>query len=102
MTAYNIVRFRIKAGFGDEFEDRYRKLPRQFDGLRKMALIKTGETTYCGLGEWETYDHLVAARPKMIGNLDSFRHTLEELGGDIGITDAVSGEAIYEMAPSKP
>jgi hypothetical protein len=35
----------------------------------------------------------------MIGILDRFRDTLEELGGDLGVTDRVSGEAVVEMKP---
>jgi quinol monooxygenase YgiN len=97
MTAYGVVRFRPKPGHEEEFETTFRRLPRNFEGLRKFALIKTGEETYCSISEWESYDHMVAARPKMAGNLDQFRHTLEKFEGDLGVTDAVSGEAIFEM-----
>lgn len=37
---------------------------------------------------------LVAARPKMIATLDSFRDTLENLGGDLGVTDPASGPVV--------
>jgi len=97
MTAYNVVRFRTKPGQEQEFEDRFRGLPRSFEGLRKFALIKTGEGAYCSIGEWESYDDMVAARPLMITNLDKFRHTLAEFGDGRDITDAVSGDAIYEI-----
>jgi len=33
----------------------------------------------------------------MIAMLDSFRDTLEDLGGGLGVTDPVSGEAVLEM-----
>jgi hypothetical protein len=36
-------------------------------------------------------DALTNARPHMIATLDSFRGTLEDLGGDLGVTDPVSG-----------
>ena len=39
-------------------------------------------------------DALAAARPRMIGILDSFRENLEDLGGGNGVTDPVSGEAV--------
>jgi hypothetical protein len=97
MTAYNVVRFRTKPGQAQEFEDRFRNLPRDFEGLRKFALIKTGEDTYCSIGEWESYNDMVAARPSMVVNLDNFRHTLAEFGDGREVTDAVSGEAIYEI-----
>ena len=40
---------------------------------------------------------LVAARPQMIAMLDTFRGTLEDLGGGLGVTDPVSGEVVHEM-----
>ena len=40
---------------------------------------------------------LVAARPKMIATLDSFRHTLEDLGGDLGVTDPASGPVVLKL-----
>ena len=42
-------------------------------------------------------ESLVAARPRMIALLDTFRDTLEDLGGGLGVTDPVSGETIVEM-----
>jgi hypothetical protein len=47
-------------------------------------------------------DDIVTARPKMIGLLDTFRHCLEELSTDLGVTDPVSGEAIMDVAASAP
>jgi hypothetical protein len=40
---------------------------------------------------------LAQARPKMIALLDTFRDTLEDLGGGLGVTDPVSGEVVLEM-----
>ncbi len=36
----------------------------------------------------------------MIGMLDSFRDTLEDLGGGLGVTDPISGEAVLEIPAS--
>lgn len=98
MTAFGVVRFRPKSGRHEEFENLFRNLPRNFEGLRKFSLIKTADGTYCSIGEWDSFDHMVAARPKMIGNLDTFRHTLDDFGDDRGVTDAISGEAIIEIS----
>jgi hypothetical protein len=65
-------------------------------GFRRFVLIKTGDRTYCAIGEWDSYQSIVAARPKMIATLDSFRDMLEDLGGGLGVTDPVSGEAVFE------
>ena len=98
MTAYGVVRFRPTPGQHEEFETLFRTLPRDFEGLRKFSLIKTADGAYCSVSEWDSFDHVVAARPKMSSNLDVFRHTLEDLGEGRGVTDAVSGEAVIELS----
>ena len=97
MTAYNVVRFRVKPGREPEFVAAHRKRPADFAGLRRFSLIKTGERTYCAIGEWNDLQSLVAARPKMIALLDAFRDTLQDLGGGLGVTDPVSGEVVAEV-----
>ena len=77
MTAYNIVRFRVKPGMQQEFEKRNAEFDRDMKGFRKGALVKTGGTTYCFVGEWESFDDLADARTIMIGNLDRFRDLLD-------------------------
>jgi hypothetical protein len=99
MTAYNVVRMRVKPGREEEFLSRNRDLDRKsLEGFRKLAIIKTGDRSYCVIGEWEGMSALAAARPKMIGMLDSFRDLLEDLGGNLGVTDPVSGEAVVELS----
>ena len=100
MRAYNVVRFKVKAGQEERFNAAHRLDP-DFKGFRGGALIKTGELAYCFVGEWEGYDDLAAARDKMVGLLDTFRDALEDLGGGLGKTDPVSGEAVIVFEPSK-
>ena len=97
MTAFNVVRFRVKPGREKEFIDAHRRPRPDFAGFKRFVLIKTGDRTYCIVGEWDSYQSMVAARPKMIANLDTFRDTLEDLGGGLGVTDPVSGEVVLEM-----
>jgi len=97
MTAFNVVRFRVKPGRETEFIEAHRKAPSEFTGFKRFALIKTGDRTYCVVGEWDSFRSLAAARPKMIAMLDTFRDTLEDLGGGLGVTDPVSGEVVLEM-----
>jgi quinol monooxygenase YgiN len=99
MTAYNVVRFRVKAGREKEFVDAHKNTKMEETGFRKATLIKTGERTYCFVGEWDSQDAIVAARPKMIGILDGLRGMLEDLGGGLGVSDAVSGPAVIEIKP---
>jgi len=101
MTAFNIVRFRVKPGREQEFLDAHKKAERFFPGMRRFVMVKTGECAYCVMGEWASFDKIVAARPSMIGILDSFRHTLEDLGGGLGVTDPVAGTVVVERRPPK-
>ena len=101
MTAFNVVRFKVKPGRDEEFIGIHKVANRGFPGMRKFSMFGTGPGSYCVVGEWESFDALAAARTNMIGLLDSFRHLLEDLGGGIGVTDPVSGTAIVEMGPAK-
>ncbi len=95
MTAFNVVRFRVKQGYDEDFVNAHRAMTDAFPGARRFALIKTGEGAYCIVGEWDNFASIVAARPNMIGNLDRIRDFLEDMGN--GVTDPVSGEALIDM-----
>jgi quinol monooxygenase YgiN len=97
MTAFNAVRFRVKPGRDQDFIEAHRKVERNWPGLRRANLIQTGEQSYCIIGEWDDMDSLAAARPHMLSTLDTFRDTLEDLGGELGVTDPVSGEVVLEL-----
>jgi hypothetical protein len=97
MTAYNVVRFRVKPGMEDKFIESQRKsLDDEMPGALEAALIKTGDRTYCFIGKWDKFESIVGARPTMIGFLDEVRPLLEDLGNGLGVTDPVSGEAVVE------
>jgi hypothetical protein len=63
----------------------------------RANIIKTGERAYCIVAEWADMDAIANARPSMVATLDSFRDTLEDLGGDLGVTDPVSGPVVLEL-----
>jgi hypothetical protein len=65
-------------------------------------MIKTGERSYCLIGEWDSMDKLAASRPKMIAVLDTLREMLEDLGHGLGVTDPVSGDVVVELASQRP
>ena len=97
MNAFNAVRFRVKPGRDQEFLDAHKKIARNWPGLIRVNLIKTADRQYCIIGEWSDMDALAKARPDMIGTLDSFRETLEDLGNGLGVTDPVSGPVVMEL-----
>ena len=98
MTAYNVVRFRVKAGMEEAFIASQRKSIESEDlpGSLSAALIKTGDRQYCFVGRWEEFDNIVGARPQMISFLNEVRGYLEDLGGGLGVTDPISGLAVIE------
>jgi hypothetical protein len=102
MTAFNIVRFRVKPGHQEQFVAKHRSINRNLKGFRGGALVKTGEDTFCFIGEWANFKKIVDARPQMIGILDEFRQHLKDLGGGLGLTDPVSGEVAMKIPATKP
>jgi quinol monooxygenase YgiN len=102
MAAFNVVRFRVKPGGEQRFIDAHRTARPAFKGFIAGSLIRTGDQTFCMIGEWRNQQALAAARPAMIAILDSFRDTLEDLGGGLGVTDPVSGEVVARIAVPRP
>ena len=101
MTAFNVVRFKVKPGNEQRFVDAHRKSRPAFKGFLGGNLIKTGDRTFCFVGEWRTFQNIANARPQMIALLDGFRGMLEDLGGELGVTDPVSGQAVAKLATPK-
>ena len=97
MTAFNSVRFRVKPGRDQQFLDAHRKVASEWPGVKRINMIKTGDRSYCIIAEWSDMDALAKARPAMIAALDSFRDTLEDLGGGLGVTDPVSGPVVLQL-----
>jgi len=100
-TAFNVVRVRVKPGREQRFVDAHRKVERGFKGFIRGNLIKTGEQTFCIIGEWRNFQSIVGARPQMIAILDATRDMLEDLGGGLGVTDPVSGQTVVTLMPGK-
>ena len=91
MTAFNSVRFNVKPGREGDFIAAHERVDRDWEGLRHVNLIKTGDQSFCIIGEWDDMDSMVAARPHMIATLDTFRDCLE------GDTDPVSGPVVLAL-----
>ena len=102
MTAFNIVRLKVQPGQQEHFIEAHRKARPNFKGFRGGVLVKTGDQTFCIIGEWASFKKMAEARPEMISLLDTFRASLEDLGNGLGVTDPVSGEVVLKLAASKP
>ena len=108
MAAFNVVRVRVKPEHEHAFIEHSRNIaPEKLDRLRQNGLlrliaVKTGERSYCLLGEWASFEAIVQSRPDLIGELDRTREMLEDLGGELGLTDPVSGEVVMELGGPAP
>jgi hypothetical protein len=54
-------------------------------------------THYCIIAEWTSAEAITQARPNMITTPNSFRDTLEDLGGGLGVADSVSGPVVMSL-----
>jgi hypothetical protein len=61
MTAYNIVRFKVKAGQEAAFVDFHKKAA-PLAGMLEGALVNTGDRAYCLVAKWKDFDSIAAAR----------------------------------------
>ena len=101
MTAFNVVRFRVRPGYEQKFVDVHRSMRPSFKGFVEGHLIKTGDQTFCFVGQWRTFRSIETARPQMVALLDEVRDMLQDMGDGLGVTDPVSGEAVVKMAAPK-
>ena len=99
MTAFNVVRLRVKPGHEQELIDVHRRVRPGFKGYIRGNLVRTGEQTFCMIGEWRNFQSLVAARPQLIAILDELRNLLEDLGGGLGVT--VNGDDFPGLGPEE-
>jgi len=97
MTAINVVRFRVKPGMDQTFLDAHRNGKAAWPGLLRGFIARVGEGSYVLIGEWPDMKAIANSRGRMIDTLDTFRHTLEDLGTGLGVTDAVSGETVLTL-----
>jgi hypothetical protein len=97
MTAINVVRFRVKPGMDQTFLDAHRNGKAAWPGMLRGFIAKVGERSYVLVGEWPDVNAIADGRNRMIDTLDTFRHTLEDLGTGSGVTDAVSGETVLML-----
>lgn len=94
MTAINIVRFRVRPGMEQAFLDAHRNDNAAWPGLSSGHIVEVGARTYVLIEQWPDAAVLASARKPMIETLDTFRHTLEDLGPGLDVTEAASGPVV--------
>ena len=93
MTAFNVVRFRVKPSRHRDFLEAHRRILGEWPGVGRISMIKAGDQTFCLIAEWPDMETLSKARPQMIETLNSFRECLDDVGDGKGVTNSVSGES---------
>jgi heme-degrading monooxygenase HmoA len=96
MSAFNVVRMRVKPGQEEAYLKHHREAAFDAPGMKTVRVVKTGERDFCIIGEWTSMDALAAARPTMIAMLDGVRDKLKDMGGGLGVTDPISGDVVLE------
>jgi hypothetical protein len=56
MTAFNVVRFRVKPGRDQEFLNAHKTIGATWVDLVHANIIKTGDRSYCIIAEWKDMD----------------------------------------------
>ncbi|MBV9261624.1 MAG: DUF718 domain-containing protein [Pseudolabrys sp.] len=100
MTAFNIVRFKVKPGRARAFINAHRGARLGARGFKGGVLVRTGARTFCIIGEWSSFGAMARARPQMISILDTFRKHLAKVGPS-GVTDPVSGQQVLKLRGSQ-
>ena len=94
MTDYNVVGMRVTPERIEDFLEAHRAIDRDtFAGMRSVAIIQTGGPDR-RVGQ-HGRDRCRAADDDRA--LDRSREMLEDLGGDLGVTNPVSGEVVLEV-----
>ena len=98
MTAFNVVRFKVKPGREQEFLDAHKNRPCR---LARHAPLQHGQDRRAhSLRDRRMGRHGRACRGAAAHDqdiLDWFRDTLEDLGGGLGVTDPVAGPVVLAL-----
>ena len=99
MAAFNVVRFRVRPGSEQQFIEAHQMVEPEFEGFLGGHLVKTGDRTFCMIGEWQRFPEHRRRAPADDFVPGQMRHLLEDLGGGMGVTDPVSGEVAVRLWP---
>ncbi len=98
MTAFNAVRFRVKPGREQEFLDAHENAEADWPRPQSTPTwSRRGSAPTASSPNGPTRTRSQRRGQAMIATLDSFRDTLEDLGGGLGVTDPVSGPVVLAL-----
>ena len=95
MQTCNVVRMRVKPEFEAEFLALNENPSHGVEqGLIHSFLVRTGERTYCFVGQWSSMEAQAVGQAVIAAQWDCMRHMLEELEGERGHADQLCGEIV--------
>ena len=98
MSKYiSTARFLVKEGAGDDFVARH-VANFHVPEVANSYIAKTGERPFAFVAIFESEQHLIDARPRMIESLNSVRDLLEEIYPELGVTDLASSPVVFERS----
>ena len=91
----SVVKFVTKPGHSEDFveickQNEFRKI----NGLIEATLIQTDENKFTWISEFDDISKLVDAQDTFVAHLDTWRHLLENITIDNGVTDPESGQIV--------
>ena len=95
MKYMNVVRFIVKKEFIKDYKKSFTNQP-DWQGNTHNYLIQAGDYSFCAIGIWDSKASMEQEMPNMISWLNQIRHMLEEITPELGVTDPISGEVIFE------
>ena len=89
------VRAKVRDGNKAAFTDALKTFDmKDYPGALSHQIIDIGDGRFQTTIVWENEDALVAARSNLIKYLDQWRHLLEEISPELGVTDPISGRIV--------
>ena len=91
----SVVKFVTKPGYSEDFveickQNEFRKI----HGLIAATLIQTDENKFTWISEFDDISKLVDAQDTFVAPLDTWRHMLENITIDNGVTNPESGQVV--------
>ena len=100
MKAFSVIRMQVKPDYEEEFLALTDNPGHGIEaGLRCAHLIRTGERSYCLIGQWDNVKACAEAGSALPPDMDRLRPMLEDLGDGTGTVAIVTGEIIARMKP---
>ena len=95
METCNVVRIRVKPEFEAEFLALNENPSHGVEqGLIHSFLVRTGERTYCFVGQWSSMTALAAGQSVIAAQWDKMRHMLDDLGEGAEPIEPLVGEIV--------